>query len=372
MTGENAAPRPLDAAAYADLLVGYCLEVEERDQVLVRSTALAAPLLLEVQRAVLERGGWPLLRVELPGQTAAFYEQAREWQLDEYAPLALTEARRATCTLGIQAPDHAAPPTTREVERLRRAALGRRTLREAVAKTRRCTTLWPTPAAAERAGMSSEDFAAFVGRALFLDQPDPAAAWAGLRAFQDRLGERLGRARELRLEAEGTDLVLDVAKRRWVNRDGRHSMPGGDLTTRPRSATGHARLTVAGASPGAGAGAVAGAGLVELEFATGEVTAGRPGRGADHLHRALGADTAGRRLRELSIATNFGIPGPCGMISFDGKIGGTVQLGLGSHSQGGDRDESAVLWTLVCDLRRGGRLSVDGELIQLDGRFVGI
>jgi aminopeptidase len=60
------------------------------------------------------------------------------------------------------------------------------------------------------------------------------------------------------------------------------------------------------------------------------------------------------------------------MISFDGKIGGTVQLGLGSHSQGGDRDESAVLWTLACDLRRGGRLSVDGELIQVDGRFVGI
>ena len=45
----------LDPARFADLLAGYCLEVEAGQQVLVRSTTLAAPLLLELQRAVLER-----------------------------------------------------------------------------------------------------------------------------------------------------------------------------------------------------------------------------------------------------------------------------------------------------------------------------
>ena len=97
---------------------------------LVRSSTLAAPLLLEVQRAILERGAWPLLRVELPGQTPAFYEHARDWQLDDFAPLALAEARKATCTLGIQAPDEDAILHAVDPERLRRATLARRPVRD--------------------------------------------------------------------------------------------------------------------------------------------------------------------------------------------------------------------------------------------------
>src|SRR5262249_39327983 len=84
----------LDPAAFADLLAGYCLDVQARDAVLVRSTALAAPLLLELQRAILEREAWPLLRVELAGQTRSFYDHARDVHLDDYPDLMLTEAKK--------------------------------------------------------------------------------------------------------------------------------------------------------------------------------------------------------------------------------------------------------------------------------------
>jgi aminopeptidase len=47
----------LDPSAFADLLAGYCLDVRPDQQVLVRSTTLATPLLLELQRAILEREG---------------------------------------------------------------------------------------------------------------------------------------------------------------------------------------------------------------------------------------------------------------------------------------------------------------------------
>ena len=42
---------------------GYCLDVQPGQQVLVRSTTLAAPLLLALQREILEREAWPALRV---------------------------------------------------------------------------------------------------------------------------------------------------------------------------------------------------------------------------------------------------------------------------------------------------------------------
>jgi aminopeptidase len=364
----DGAARP-DPAAFADLLVGYCLEVVEREQVLVRSSTLAAPLLLEVQRAVLARGGWPLLRVELPGQTPDFYQHARDWQLDEFAPLALAEARRAACTLGIHAPDDPRALTDVDPERLRRANLARAPIRDAVMKTRWCTTLWPTAAGAQRAGMGLAEFETFVTGALFLDRPHPALAWAGLREFQARLIEPLSAGHELRIEAEGTDLTVDVSRRRWVNSDGRRNMPSGEVFTGPHetSANGRIRFTVPSAPPGLDIGEV------ELELRDGEVVGARAGHGEPHLERALATDPGARRIGELGIGTNFAITRPCGAILFDEKIGGTVHLALGrSYPETGGRNRSALHWDLICDLRPGGRLSLDGEPIQVDGRFVAL
>lgn len=360
-------PAALDPAAFADLLVGYCLAVDEQEQVLVRSTTLAAPLLLEVHRAVLERGGWPLLRIELPDQTPAFYEHARDWQLDDFPPLALLEAKKVACTLGIQAPADAGALNATEPDRLRRASVARTPIREAVMKTRWCTTLWPTPDAAARAGMRVDEFAAFVAGALFLDQPDPIAAWAGLRAFQEGLIERLAKARKLRIEADGTDLVLGVARRQWVNSDGRRNMPSGEVFTGPHedSANGHIRFTIPSSPPGLDIG------QVELELRDGEVFAARAAHGDEHLQRALATDPGARRIGEVGIGTNFGIVSPSGTILFDEKIGGTVHLALGrSYPETGGRNRSALHWDLICDLRRSGRLSIDGEPLLVDGRFV--
>ena len=58
-------------------------------------------------------------------------------------------------------------------------------------------------------------------------------------------------------------------------------------------------------------------------------------------------------------------------ILLDEKIGGTVHLAVGaSYPETGGKNESAVHWDLVCDLRQGGRIDVDGVVMQQDGRFV--
>src|SRR4051794_14923266 len=121
----------LEPAPFAELLAGYCLEVQAGQQVLVRSTTLAAPLLLALQRAILERDAWPHLRVELPGQGRAFYEHARDLHLDDAPDLALTEAKRVDASLGIQAPDDVRELVGVDPERIARLARARRPVREA-------------------------------------------------------------------------------------------------------------------------------------------------------------------------------------------------------------------------------------------------
>jgi aminopeptidase len=356
----------LSAAAFADLLVGYCLEPEPGDQVLVRSTDLATPLLVELQRAILQRDAWPLLRVELPDQTAGFYEHAKDRHLDEIAPLQLEEARQAQRSLSIQAPEDTSALADVDPDRLARAARGRQEARELTLQSRWATTLWPTGALADQAGMTLAELAAFVSRATFLDRSDPIRAWHGLRDFQARLIERLDGVEELRIEAEGTDLTLNVAGRIWVNSDGRRNMPSGEVFTGPieTSATGTIHYTVPSSPAGVD---VAG---VRLTFRDGEVVEHSADVGADYLERALQTDRGARFLGEVGIGTNFGIDRAIGVILFDEKIGGTVHTAIGrSYPETGGTNESALHWDLICDLRQGGRLYADGEVVQEDGRF---
>jgi aminopeptidase len=229
-------------------------------------------------------------------------------------------------------------------------------------RRRWCSTLWPTPAGAQRAGMGTAEFAQFVRRATFLDRDDPAAAWGELHELQARLIERLSSARELRIEADGTDLRLGVAGRTWINSDGRRNMPSGEVFTGPLedSAEGRIRFTIPSSPRGVD---VAG---IELELRAGRVVDARAERGHEYLLATLDTDPGARALGEIGIGTNTGIDRPTGAILFDEKIGGTVHLALGrSYPETGGTNESAVHWDMICDLRVGGRLTADGEVVEL-------
>ncbi|GAC1492015.1 MAG: hypothetical protein NVS1B9_13500 [Solirubrobacteraceae bacterium] len=273
--------------------------------------------------------------------------------------------RKSTCVLGIQALDAAGPQFDVDPERLRRAALARKPLRDAVMKSRWCSTMWPTPIAAEVLGLELSDYGQLLNGAMLLDQPDPTDAWNRLSAFGARLIKRLAAANELHIEAPGTDLRLKVGKRHWINSDGRRQMPSGEVFTSPieNSATGTVRFTLPSSPPGLMVEDV------ELEFIAGEVMRARAGSGEEYLQRTLDADAGARRLGEIGIGTNFGLLRPTGMILLDQKLGGTVHLALGrSNPETGGRNASGVHWNMVCDLR-GGRLSADGEILMDHGRF---
>jgi aminopeptidase len=357
----------IDAGAFARLLCGYCLDAQPGQQVVVRSTTLAAPLLLAIQSELLERGAWPLLRTALPGQDEGWWAAAQDSHLDAFAPAELAEADGTDASLTIQAPENTSALAGVDPARMARAARARAPVREAALRRRWCSTFWPTPASAQQARLGTAELAAFVNRATFLDHDEPAAAWGDLRALQERLVERLSAARELRIQADGTDLRVRVDGRTWINSDGRRNMPSGEVFTGPleHSAEGRIRFTIPSSPRGV---EVAG---IELELREGVVVDARAERGGAYLLAMLDTDPGARRLGEIGIGTNTGIDRPIGAILFDEKIGGTVHLALGrSYPETGGTNESAIHWDMICDLRDGGTLSADGEVIQRDGAFI--
>jgi aminopeptidase len=355
-------PAP-DPDAFAALLCDWSMQVGPGDRVGIFTTTLGQELALALHQAVLERDAWPFVRLEPPSLGAEFYRHARERHRSEPPPvdLALTEAMDAF--VRIDAPANTTELADIDPALVAQVATARRPLQEASLALRWTGTLLPTPALAQQAGMATGEYAAFVDRALFLDRPDPVQAWRDLSGRQAGLVQRLGAASEIRIEAEGTDVRLAVAGRTWINSDGHRNMPSGEVFTGPeeRSATGTVRFTIPTGPRGV---TVTG---VQLTFRDGEVVDATAERGEDYLRAALATDGGARFLGELGIGTNAGIDRPTGHILFDEKMAGTVHLALGrSYPETGGRNESALHWDLICDLRDGGRLSADGETVAID------
>jgi aminopeptidase len=303
------------------------------------------------------------VRIGLPGLAEDFYRLAPDDLLDNFPPQDLAEIERIDSYLRIDAPENTRALAEVDPAKIARAARARAPIQEVRMTKRWCSTIWPTPALAQDAGMSEDDYAAFLNRALFLDRPDPVAAWRELSDRQQRVVERLNAASTIRIEADGTDLTLRVDGRTWINSNGRRNMPSGEVFTGPLedSASGTIRFTVPSSPRGV---------LVEdvtLTFEDGKVTSATAARGQDYLEAALASDAGARFLGEIGIGTNTGIDRATGSVLLDEKIAGTVHLALGrSYPETGGVNRSALHWDLICDLRRGGSLTADGEPVSLD------
>ncbi len=46
-----------------------------------------------------------------------------------------------------------------------------------------------------------------------------------------------------------------------------------------------------------------------------------------------------------------------------------MALGAG-YPETGSKNQSAIHWDMICDLRRGGEIRVDDELLYKNGKFV--
>ena len=237
-----------------------------------------------------------------------------------------------------------------------RAARARSSVREAALARRWCVSVWPTPALAQDAGMSVADFAAFVSRALFLDRDDPAAAWRELSASQARLVERLAAASELRIEGEGTDLVVGVAGR-VVDQLGwaaEHALRRGVHRAVVRVGRRPLRRPVVAAGR-------AGLGRLAWSSATASSSRRAPTRATRCCRRCSPPTTAPAGSARSASARTPASTERSGLTLLDEKIGGTVHLALGrSYPETGGTNESAIHWDLIC---RPDRLTADGEPI---------
>lgn len=358
----------------ADVLVRYSTEVRPGDVVAINGEAAAQPLLLAVYEAVLRAGGQPVPIVQLDGAVESFYELAGDDQLDFVNPVSELVYGTFDVNISIGAPTNSRALTGVDPVRQARVARARHPImttymeRAARGDLRWVGTVFPTEMVAADAEMSLRRYEELFYAACLCDRDDPVAAWQEAASETHRLNEWMNDGRsEVRIQGPGTDLVLSVAGRTWVAGDGRHNMPCGEFFTGPveDSATGHVTFHLPTLHGGR---SVSG---IRFEFRDGKVVDATAEQGEDYLLQMLDSDEGARFLGELGIGSNFGITQGTRSILLDEKIGGTVHLAIGqSYPETGGTNESAQHWDMICDLRDGGTITVDGQPFLQDGRFV--
>jgi len=356
----------------AQVLVRYSLGIKKDDRFSIRTGPVAAPLVRELVREALRAGAHPEVLVALPDIQEITLKEASDEQLT-YIPASVRMIIEEYETmLQIMSDENTKSLSGIDPARMALAQQSQRDLlhtyleRSAAKSLRWSIAMFPTNAYAQDAEMSLSDFEAFVYRACFLDDEDPVSRWQELSQKQERLVKWLEGKHSIHLHGQDTDLTFSVDGRIFINDDGHYNFPGGEFFTGPveDSANGYIRYSFPASFNGRSVEDV------RLRFENGVVVEATAAQGQDYLDQMLAMDDGARRLGEFAFGNNRNVDRCTKNTLFDEKMGGTVHLALGaSIPETRGVNQSALHWDMVCDLRSGSEVRVDGQLFCKDGEF---
>ena len=351
---------------YARLIVERSIDVQPGWQVMVVAQPPARPLLEEVVRLIARRGAYPLVRFsyvmeQLPFRTL-WSEEAPLELLGDVAPADKHVWDTVDAWMLLGAPENSREGADLAVERRDEMAKGQQ---EFLARRLRMEIPWvtcrfPCPALAQEAGMSLRAFEEFLYGAVLLD-------WDAEGEKMKRIKDRFDAADEVRIVGQETDLRFSLEGREGEVDDGHANLPGGEVFYSPveESTEGVVAFTEYPAyqEPDLVEG-------VRMVYRDGKVVEASASSNEEALISKLDRDEGARVLGEYGIGCNPGIQRYMKNTLFDEKMYGTIHLAIGAGLPTiGGKNQSSVHWDMVKDLRDGGRIECDGEVVQQNGEW---
>jgi aminopeptidase len=289
--------------------------------------------------------------------------EAPEELLAEVAPADAHAWRTMDAWMNIGAPENTAegsdvPPERRALLAHARHEMRSRRLSDEIPWV---ACRYPTPALAQDSRMSLHEFEDFLYGACLLD-------WDAEARRMQRIKDRFDRASEVRIVGAGTDLTLSLEGREGEIDDGHYNLPGGEVYYSPVEDATEGVVDFSEFPAHKEPEEIEG---VRMVYRGGRVVEASAKSNEDALLETLERDDGARVLGELGIGCNPGIQRYMRNTLFDEKIDGTVHLAIGAGFPAlGGRNESSVHWDMVKDLRPGGHILCDGEVVQENGRWL--
>lgn len=363
---------------FAKVLVEHSARVVPGDRVLIEATTAAEPLVRELYIKILEKGGHPVPLLQLPDMFFPSHEdllimKGSDAQLDFVPPLQKLAYDHFESRIRIHSVTNTRSQTMMDSSRSQRRGKGTGIITETQMRRgaegvfKWVTTLYPTEAYAQDAGMSFSQYEDFVFGSVHAQEEDPIKFWKKVEQDQQSAVNFMKGKSQVVLRGPNVDLTLSVKDRKFMNSFGTYNMPDGEIYTGPveDSVNGWVKFTYPAIY---GSVAVEGA---ELTFNKGRAEQVKAEKNQDYLIKMLESDAGSRYLGEFAIGTNFDINQFTGQILFDEKIGGSFHMALGAgYPETGSKNKSAIHWDMICDMRKDSEILVDGQLFYKNGEFV--
>lgn len=345
----------------ADILVNYSINVKKGNKISLNFGIEAKELALECYKLILQNEAFPLIRVSVPGFGYQFYKLATDKMLIKKPEMELYRAKKLDGTISI-----GAEYNTRELTNIdpKKISLRSRTVKPIsniiLKKNNWVICEHPTDSMAQEAEMSLEELQDFVYSACLQD-------WKKMSKKQDKLKKILDKGNKAQIIGDNTDISFSIKGRQGIKCDGHRNMPDGEVFIGPveTSTKGYIQYSFPAIKNGVAVPDV------RLEFKNGKVVKTKASKNEQYLQQMIKTDPGACRLGEFGIGLNFGIKKFIRNILFDEKIGGTIHLALGmAYKEGNGKNESAIHWDMIKDLRQGGKIIIDGKVIQKNGKFL--
>lgn len=359
---------------YAKVLVEYSVDVKPGELTIIKAESHeATPLVKEIYKQVLQRGGYPVVRCALDGIQENYIKYATEEQLDYVDPMTEVEYQQAKNFISIGAPLNVKNMAKADSKKMARRSKATKHLSELLLDRAAKKELnwviadFPTQALAQEAKMSIDEYTEFLINSCYLHLDDPVAKWTQIGKEQQRLADYLTTTSKLRVVGEDTDITFSTEGRIWKNCCGECNFPDGEIYTSPieNSATGQIYFDFPAIYRGNESH------KIHMKLENGKVVEAKAEKGEDFLNDMLNMDEGSRFVGEIAIGTNDMIQDVTGNILFDEKIGGSIHMAVGSsYPETGGKNVSGLHWDIIKNMKNGSEIYADDKLIYKDGKFL--
>lgn len=358
----------------AEVLVCYATEVKQGDEVCISAEDAALPFLKAVARAVVKKGGIIKYFVDIPEIEAEILKNGSQEQIAQ-PNHRFGECARSDVWISAWGSENIKVFQSISGEKLKMRRLANKDNRRIYSERigdgslRWCGTQFPTNGDAQNAGMSLEEYEDFVYGAGFLNEADPVAKWRELEVFHEKWINYLNTKKELHIVSKNTDITVGIAGRKWINCCGKENFPDGEIFTSPVEHDINGIITFSYPS------IINGHEFEEvcLTVEQGKVIDAycKNEEKLPELLSYLDTDEGSRYFGEIAIGTNYGIQKHTKNILFDEKIGGSMHMAIGeAFKEAGGKNESAIHWDMINDMKECGKIYADGELFYENGQFI--
>lgn len=224
-------------------------------------------------------------------------------------------------------------------------------------------THWPTPAMAQRGGMSTEAFEDFYFDACNLD-------YDKMEAAMEPLVHLMQKTNTVRIIGPGeTDISFSISSMPQCKYAGRHNLPDGELFTAPvrDSVNGRIEYNIPSAFQGTTFENIC------FDFKAGKIIEATS-NDTSRVNYILDQDEGARYIGEFAFGFNPCISKPILDVLFDEKMMGSIHLTPGNAYRVCDNgNRSSVHWDLILSQTPdmgGGEVYFDDTLVRHDGIFV--